>query len=314
MIILPKQPKIIGEKDNWARFEIEGLYPGYGVTVGNSLRRVLLSSLEGAAVTQVKIKGVSHEFSTMEGVMEDVITIIMNLKQMRFKLYGDEPQKAALKVKGEKEVKGSDFEFPSQVELINKNCHIATLTGKKTEFEMEIQIEKGIGYEPVEMRKEREKLEIGVLPVDAIYTPIKRVSFKVENMRVGERTDFDRLILDIETDGTVDAKKAFVDAVDLILNHFNLIGETFKEQVQDEMPKEKKIENLEEKEDVLKTKVEEMKLSQRTINALSGNGVKTAAGIIKKSKESLLELEGMGEAGLKEIKKALKKLGLELKE
>ncbi|MCX6759934.1 MAG: DNA-directed RNA polymerase subunit alpha [Candidatus Nealsonbacteria bacterium] len=314
MIILPKQPKIIGEKDNWARFEIEGLYPGYGVTVGNSLRRVLLSSLEGAAVTQVKIKGVSHEFSTMEGVMEDVITIIMNLKQMRFKLYGDEPQKAALKVKGEKEVKGSDFEFPSQVELINKNCHIATLTGKKTEFEMEIQIEKGIGYEPVEMRKEREKLEIGVLPVDAIYTPIKRVSFKVENMRVGERTDFDRLILDIETDGTVDAKKAFVDAVDLILNHFNLIGETFKEQVQAEMPKEKKIEAKEEKADATKVKVEEMKLSQRTINALTGNGVKTAAGVAKKTEKSLLELEGMGEAGLKEIKKALKKLGLELKE
>ncbi|MCX6764997.1 MAG: DNA-directed RNA polymerase subunit alpha [Candidatus Nealsonbacteria bacterium] len=257
MIILPKQPKIIGEKDNWARFEIEGLYPGYGVTVGNSLRRVLLSSLEGAAVTQVKIKGVSHEFSTMEGVMEDVITIIMNLKQMRFKLFGDEPQKATLKVKGEKEVTGNDFEFPSQIELMNKNCHIATLTGKKVEFEMEIQVEKGIGYETIEMRKEREKLEIGVLPVDAIYTPMRRVSFKVENMRVGERTDFDRLILDVETDGTVDAKKAFVDSVDIILAHFNLIGETFKEQVQAEVLKE--AEKTESKEKVLKTKAKKKK-------------------------------------------------------
>lgn len=262
MIILPKQPKIIGEKDNWARFEIEGLYPGYGVTVGNSLRRVLLSSLQGAAVTQVKIKGVSHEFSTMEGVMEDVITIIMNLKHMRFKLFGDEPQKATLKVKGEKEVTGSDFEFPSQIELINENCHIATLTGKKVEFEMEIQVEKGIGYEAIEMRKEREKLEIGVLPVDAIYTPIKRVSFKVENMRVGERTDFDRLILDVETDGTVDAKKAFVDSVDIILAHFNLISEAFKEQVQAEMQKEIKVGSKKEKKGISKIKVSKKKLKK----------------------------------------------------
>lgn len=310
MIILPKQPKIIGEKDNWARFEFEGLYPGYGVTIGNCLRRVLLSSLEGAAITQVKIKGVSHEFSTMEGVMEDVITIMMNLKQLRFKFFGEEPIKATLKVKGEKEVTGADFELPSQVELVNKNAHIATLTNKKTEFEMEIQIEKGIGYEPVEMRKAKEKLEIGVLPVDAIYTPMKRVSFKVENMRVGERTDFDRLILDIETDGTIDAKKAFVDAVDTILAHFNLIGGTFKEQVISEMPKMKEA----EKSDTSKTKVEEMKLSSRTINALVDNGVKTAGGIGKKSVKSLLELEGMGDAGIKEIKKAMKKLGLELKE
>lgn len=312
MIILPKQPKIIGEKDNWARFEIESLYPGYGVTIGNSLRRVLLSSLQGAAVTQVKIKGVSHEFSTMDGVKEDVITIMMNLKQMRFKLHSDEPQKATLKVKGEKEVTGADFEFPSQVELVNKNCHIATLTSKKTEFEMEIQIEKGIGYETIEMRKEKEKLEIGVLPVDAIYTPMKRVSFKVENMRVGERTDFDRLLLDVETDGTIDAKKAFVDSIDIILAHFNLIGEAFKEQVQAEMPKEKKAES--KGDDASKTKIEDMKLSSRTINALNDNGIKTAAGIAKKSGKSLLELDGMGEAGLKEIKKALKKLELELKE
>lgn len=229
MILLPKPPKIISEKDNWARFEIEGLYPGYGVTIGNSLRRVLLSSLEGAAVTQVKIKGIQHEFSTINGVLEDVIMIMMNLKNMRFKVYSEEPQKAILKVKGEKEVKASDFQFPSQIELVNKNCHIATLTDKKSELEMEIQIEKGIGYEPVEMRKRKEKMEIGVLPVDAIYTPIKRVVFKVENMRVGERTDFNRLILDIETDGTIEPKTAFVRAVEILIQHFNLLKETFKE-------------------------------------------------------------------------------------
>ncbi len=304
MISLPKEPKIIGEKDNWARFEIEGLYPGYGVTIGNSLRRVLLSSLEGAAITQVKIKGVSHEFSTIDGIIEDVITIMMNLKQMRFKVHSDEPQKATLKIKGEKEVKSSDFEFPSQVELVNKNCHIATLTSKKSELEMEIQIEKGVGYEPVEMRKAKEKKEIGILPVDAIYTPMKRVSFKVENMRVGERTDFDRLILDIETDGIIDPKSAFSKAVEILVQHFILLEGTFKEEVKE----------AKKDEDAGKTtKIEDMKLSSRTMNALLDNGIKTAGGIAKKSEKSLLELEGMGDVAIKEIKKALKKLGLELK-
>jgi len=147
MILLPKPPKIIDKKENWARFEIEGLYPGYGVTIGNSLRRVLLSSLEGAAVTQVKIKDIQHEFSVIPGVLEDVIHIMINLKKMRFRIYTDEPQKAFLKIKGlpsgknEREIKGVDFEFPTQVELVNKSCHIATITDKKAELEMEIYLE-----------------------------------------------------------------------------------------------------------------------------------------------------------------------------
>ncbi len=228
MIHLPNKPKIISQKENWARFEIEGLYPGYGVTIGNSLRRVLISSLEGAAITQVKIKSVQHEFTTIPGVLEDVIMIMLNLKQMRFQVFGNEPQKATLKIKGEKTAKGSDFELPSQVKLINKNCHIATLTDKKSELEMEIQIEKGIGYEPVERRKKKEKMEIGAIPIDAIFTPIKRVNYKVENMRVGERTDFDRLILEIETDGTTTAEEAFADSCNILLEHFSLMEEPFK--------------------------------------------------------------------------------------
>lgn len=225
MILLPKPAKIINKKDNWACFEIEALYPGYGITVGNSLRRVLLSSLSGAAVTQVKIKGVQHEFSTIPGVLEDVVNIVMNLKQMRFKMHSDEPQKAVLKIKGEKKVKGSDFKIPTQVELVNKSCHIATLTSKKADLEMEIQIEKGIGYEPVERRKKQKKLEIGAIPIDAIFTPIKRVSYKVENMRVGERTDFDRLFLEIETDGTIMPKQAFSQATEILVKHFSLFHE-----------------------------------------------------------------------------------------
>ena len=199
MIPLSKPPKIIEKKGNFARFEIEALYPGYGVTVGNSLRRVLLSSLPGAAATQMKIKGVPHEFSTIPGILEDVITIMLNLKQMRFRIFTDEPQTATLSVKGEKEVRGSDFELPIQVELVNKDCRIATLTEKKASLEMEIKIEKGIGYSPRETRKRETKPEIGAILLDAIFTPVRRVMFKVENMRVGERTDFDRLFLDIET-------------------------------------------------------------------------------------------------------------------
>lgn len=229
MIPLPSKPKIIEKKGNRAVFEIEGLYPGYGVTIGNSLRRVLISSLEGAAVTSLKIKGVQHEFSTIPGVLEDVISIILNLKKLRFKLFTDEPQKAILKVKGQKEVKASDFELPPQVELVNKDAKVLTITDKKKELEMEIQVEKGVGYESVERRK-KEKLEIGVIPLDAIFTPIRNVSFRVENMRVGKRTDFDRLFLDIETDGTTTPEEAFTKASEILVKHFSLFRENYEEK------------------------------------------------------------------------------------
>jgi DNA-directed RNA polymerase subunit alpha len=227
MLSLPNPPKIVKKEGNKAVFELEALYPGYGITVGNSLRRVLLSSLEGAAVTQMKIKGISHEFSTIPGVLEDVITIMLNLKQLRFKLLVSEPQKVTLKVKGAKEIKGSDFSLPSQVELVNKNCHIATLTSKSAELEMEIQIEKGIGYS-FRSSRQKEKLEIGAIPVDAIFTPIRRISYKIENMRVGERTDFDRLFLEVETDGTMAPEDAVLQSCETLINHFSLFSETLK--------------------------------------------------------------------------------------
>lgn len=227
MIPLPNNPKIVKKEKNKALIEIEALYPGYGVTIGNSLRRVLLSSLEGAAITQMKIKGVSHEFSTIPGVLEDVIQIMLNLKKLRFKMVGEEPLKATLKVKGEREIKGADFELPSQVELVNPDCHIATLTEKKAQLEMEIQIEKGIGYLARERRK-KEKLPIGTILIDAIFTPVKRVSFRVENMRVGERTDFDRLFLEIETDGTISPVEAFVKACEVLTSHFTFFQEIEK--------------------------------------------------------------------------------------
>lgn len=307
MIPLPSKPKIIEKKDkNLVIFEIEGLYPGYGVTIGNSLRRVLLSSLEGAAATKVKIKGAQHEFSTIPGVIEDVVTICQNLKQLRFKMHSPEPQKATLKVKGEREVKGGDFELPSQIELITPKVHIATITNKNTTLELEIQIESGIGYVPVEQR-EKEKLSIGEIQLDAIFTPIKKVSFRTENMRVGDRTDFNKLKIEIETDGTITPEESLVKAADVLVKHFSLIPEEFAgvpEEGKKETPSDSSID----------VKVEDLKLSGRTINALTQNNIKTVAGILKKKEENLLEMKGMGEKGLKEIKKVLKKMNLELKQ
>jgi DNA-directed RNA polymerase subunit alpha len=247
MISFPKPIKITEETAEKGVFEIEELYPGYGMTLGNSLRRVLLSSLEGAAVTQARIKGVSHEFSTIPGVLEDVITILLQIKQMRFKMYGAEPQKASVRVKGEKEVRGSDFKLPSQLELINKDIVIAHLTQKSAEFEMELQIEKGIGYVPVAEQK-KEKVDIGTLALDAIFTPAKNVSFTVEHMRVGEKTDFDRVVLEVETDGTMRPALAVLTAVQILQKHFEVIGEGLKDIKEEEpakkeakkAPKEKK--------------------------------------------------------------------------
>ncbi len=224
MISLPLPIKIIQKNKNQARFEIEGLHPGYGTTIGNSLRRVLLSSLPGVAVTEVKIKGAPHEFSTIAGILEDTIMLLLNLKNLRFKIYEGDSQKIQLKVKGEKDIKGSDFKLPPQVKLANPEIHIATITDRKTELDIEIQIEKGIGYEPKDRRKIK-KTEIGTIYLDAIYTPIKNVNLEVENMRVGDRTDFDRLNLEIETDGTITPEEAFFESCDILMKHFNIISE-----------------------------------------------------------------------------------------
>lgn len=302
MISLPSKPKVIQKEDYKAVLEIEGLYPGYGTTIGNSLRRVLLSSLEGAAVTQVKIGGVQHEFSTIKGVLEDVVSIILNIKKLRFKMHSDEPQIVTLKVKGEKEIKGSNFDMPTQLDLINKEIHIATLTDKKSELNIELRIEKGLGFVIAEQDK-RNKLDVGQISIDSIFTPIRNVNFRVENMRVGKRTDFDRLFLEIETDGTIDPEDAFKEASQILIGHFSaLIGE------REEVIKEEEEEISDEK-----IKVEDMDISPKIVKILIENNIKTSAGLAKRSEESLLKFEGIGEKGIEEIKKGLKKLGLELK-
>jgi len=300
MIPLPSKPKLVQKKDNIGHFEIEGFYPGYGVTIGNTLRRILLSSLEGAAITQAKIKGAPHEFSTLSGVLEDVIVILLNLKKLNFKSFSEEPQTITLKVKGEKEVKAKDFKLTSELKLANPDQHIATLTKSTAELEIECLVEKGVGYEPIE-RREKEKSEVGVLPLDAIYAPIKRVKTGVENMRVGKRTDFDKLKIEIETNGVITPEEALNKATEILLQHCTQIAEPFSEE-------EKK------EEDVSKTKIEDLNISERTKNALTQNRMKTVASLVKKTENDILELEGLGEKGLKEVKKALKKLDLELKQ
>ncbi len=227
MIPLPLAPKVVERKGNSALIEIEALYPGYGITVGNALRRVMLSPLEGAAVTQVNIKGVPHEFSTISGISEDVIALMINIRQLRFSIVGDDPQVCVLKVKGEKEVTGADLELPSQLTLANPGAHIADLTSKTAKLEMEIKVEKGTGYLPKESRMGKEKLEIGAIAIDAMFTPVKRVGFKTQNMRVGDRTDFDKVLFDIETDGTITPETAFSRASEILVSHFEMFKNAF---------------------------------------------------------------------------------------
>lgn len=229
MIPFSKPTKVVSNKENKGVFEIEALYPGYGFTVGNSLRRVLLSSLEGAAVIEAKIKGAPHEFSTLPGMKEDVLGVLLNLKQIRFRVFGEGPFTATLQVKGAKEVKAGDFKGPSQVEIINKDLPLAHLTDKSAELGIDIQVAKGVGYEAAEARK-RSKEEIGSISLDAVYTPIRKVSYRVEQMRVGERTDFDRLILEIETDGTLNPETALKEASGILVKQFEVAREGLKEE------------------------------------------------------------------------------------
>ncbi|OGZ33707.1 MAG: DNA-directed RNA polymerase subunit alpha [Candidatus Portnoybacteria bacterium RIFCSPLOWO2_12_FULL_39_9] len=314
MITLPAKPKITKLGKNQAAFEIEGCYPGYGLTLGNSFRRVLLSSIAGAAITGVKIKDVKHEFFSIPHVIEDVIQIILNLKQIRFKLHKtDEPTKAFLKVKGEKEVKAIDIKTTAELEVITPDIHIASLTDKKAELEMEMTIEPGLGYLPVEQRK-KEKIEVGQIAIDAIFTPVRKVTYNVEPMRVGDRTDYNRLRINIETDGSISPEDAFKTAAQILISHFQIFT-VFKEEEKIKVEKEskKKIKEKDKKEDVSKVKIEDLKLSNRTLNALSKADLKTAGILVKKREKDLAAIEGLGAKGVKEIKKVLGRLGLTLK-
>ncbi|HWQ59704.1 MAG TPA: DNA-directed RNA polymerase subunit alpha [Candidatus Fimivivens sp.] len=238
MIPVPQKPKVTPIGDNVAKFEILGCYPGYGATLGNAIRRVLLSSLEGAAAQSVKIKGVSHEFTAIPGVLEDAVQILLNLKQLRFRLHGDDEVKVSLKAKGEGVVKAGDIKAPSSVEIVNPDQAIVTLTDKKAEFEMELTIGRGIGYVPVEHR-ETEEREIGTIALDSIYTPVRRVNYEVENMRIGKRTDYDKVSIEVVTDGSIAPEEAFSKAVDILVKQFSAIQDGGSvEAIEEEAPVE----------------------------------------------------------------------------
>ncbi|MFC1625396.1 DNA-directed RNA polymerase subunit alpha [Patescibacteria group bacterium] len=339
-IILPAKPRIVLEEGNKGVYEIDGLSAGYGNTLGNSLRRIILSSLPGAAITTAKISGVNHEFSTIKGIKEDVITILLNLKQIRFKFFGKGLYKASLSVMGQREVKASDFKTPTQIEILNKDHVIARLADKNSKLDIEITIEKGTGYVPKELLR-KEKVETGILMLDAIFTPIRRVNYEVENMRVGERTDYNRLRFLIETDGSITPREALENSIKTLIRQLSaiigfsekenekLIKKVKTEQKESEEKKHKKIEEEraeketqkitkevdeeELKEDFLKTRVEDLTLSNRTLNALSKVGIRTVGGLVRKKGEDLLEIEGLGDKAINEIRRALGNFGLILK-
>lgn len=228
-LLLPTKIEYTEKGPNRGQFVIEPCYYGYGMTIGNSLRRVLLSSLPGAAVTAVKISGAEHEFSTIPHVKEDVVELILNFKKVALKVYSDEPVKLFLKVKGEKEVTAGDIEKNSDVEIVNPDLHLAYLTSGQANLEIEIIVNQGRGYVPTEQRS-KEKLDLGMIAVDAIYTPVTNVGFKVSETRVGQITNYDSLRLDVETNGSLTPEQAFKQAVDILLDHFNLLGGIKKEE------------------------------------------------------------------------------------
>jgi DNA-directed RNA polymerase subunit alpha len=319
-IVLPSKPKIISEDALRGIYEIEGLYPGYGYTLGNSLRRIILSSLVGSAITSLKIEGASHEFATLSGVKEDVIMIILNLKKTRFKMLTDEPQKISLNIKGTKTVTAGDLEVGGQVEILNPEMHIATLGEKNASLSIEMTLERGLGFLSKETLR-KDKNEIGLIFVDAAFTPINRVGYEVENMRVGDRTDFNRLRINIETDGTITPHEALEKSIQIMISQLKAVVGFKEEEVEEvEATKEEKAaataegkDDNEDKGDVLKTRIEDLELSARTTRALTGAGIRTVGGLARKKKEDLGDVEGLGSKGIAEIEEALSNFGITLK-
>lgn len=300
--------KVKEKKGNTATFVIEPLYQGYGMTIGNSVRRVLLSSLEGAAAVSVKIKGVSHEFSTIPGVKEDVVEVILNIKKLRLKMHDNETKVLTINIKGAKEVTAKDIKAPSEVEIMNPDLHIATLDNDKSEISMEIEVEKGRGYESIEKR-EGAKGKIGTIAIDAIYSPVQKVRYDVETTRLGQMINLDKLTLEIETDGTITPEDALKQASLILIDHFNLLA---GKKVQEEKKVSKKEVEVKTKTDGENVEIEELDLSARTMNALLSNDIKTVGEAMATGANSLANLKGLGKKAVEELNEKIKELGLEL--
>ena len=314
-VALPSKPRVIKEEEFSGVFEIDGLYPGYGHTLGNSLRRIILSSLPGAAITQVKIDGVQHEFSAIDGVKEDVITTLLNLKRIRLSMDSDTPLTLRLKVTGPKVVTAADITAPSQITILNPEQKIAEITDKST-LNMDLTIEHGLGYVPREIHQ-RDKVDIGTIALDAVFTPIRRVNYEVENMRVGDRTDYNRLRVFIETDGTLSPREALENSIEIMIHQLKaIIGfQDSTHSMTSEVLENKMVEDAGSLDsDVLKTRIETLDLSTRTQNALENANIRTVGGLVRKKKDDILALDGIGPKGVDELEAILSKMNITFKE
>ena len=309
-IPLPNQVSLLEQDGNRYVFVMEPLYPGYGVTIGNALRRVLLSSMPGAAVVAVKIKWADHEFATIPNIKEDVIEIILNLKQLRMKVHTDEPVRLSLKVKGEKAVTAEDIKKTDLVEIVNTDLHIATLDSKTAELDMEIIVQQGRGYVPVEMR-ENEKLEIGMIAVDAIYTPIKNINFDVSNVRVGQITNFDKLVITMETDGTLTGTEALNIAAHILTDHFRMLinDSAMPANAMSGSSSQGALLSSGSEEQAMSggTPIKSLNLSVRANNALEKNGIVTVEDLQNMEAEQIRNMDGLGEKSVQEILEAIGK-------
>lgn len=307
-----EKPKIetieINEDTRYGKFVVEPLERGYGTTLGNSLRRILLSSLPGAAVTSIQIEGVQHEFSTVEGVVEDVTSIILNLKRLALKIYSDDEKTLELDVQGEGTVKASDIMHDSDVEILNPDLHIATLSANAN-FRVQMTAQRGRGYTPADMNK-REDHPIGVIPIDSIYTPVSRVNYQVENTRVGQSTNYDKLSLDVWTNGSISPEEAISLGAKIMSEHLNIfIGLTDEAQHAEIMVEKEE----DQKEKVLEMTIEELDLSVRSYNCLKRAGINTVQELANKTEEDMMKVRNLGRKSLEEVKGKLDELGLDLR-
>lgn len=307
-----EKPKIeavmVSEDSMFGKFVIEPLERGYGNTLGNSLRRVLLSSLPGAAVTSIQIDGVLHEFSTVEGIIEDVATIILNVKQLALKIYSDDEKVIEIDVKGEGVVTAADITHDSDVEILSPDLHIATLA-KNGHLRMRMYAVRGRGYVPSDQNK-RDDLAIGVIPIDSIYTPVSRVNFQVENTRVGQSTNFDKLTLDIWTDGSIGPKESVSLGAKILTEHLNIfVGMTDEAQTAEIMVEKEE----DQKEKVLEMTIEELDLSVRSYNCLKRAGINTVMELANKSEDEMMKVRNLGRKSLEEVKLKLDELNLGLR-
>ena len=309
----PDKVTQLDAKGNKGSFEFKPLEPGFGLTIGNALRRVLLSSLEGFAITSLRIMGVEHEFSTIPGVIEDVTRIVLNLKQIRFKQKNDgvDSEKVRIKLENQKEVKAGDFQkFISNFEILNPDLHILSTDGN-VKLDMTITIEKGRGYVTVEENKKKD-VPLGTIFLDSIHTPIKHVKYAVENFRVGQKTDYERLVLDIETDGSITPREALTESSKILIQHFILFSDE-KILLSEDHTEETEDEGNEESmsmRKLLKTKIGDLKLNIRTVNCLTAADIHTLGDLVQYNKSDLMKLRNFGQKSMKDLEKVVEGMGL----